>query len=1043
MGDIMQRLHGLALFTLLVWTAAALPGQSYSINTVAGLTTAREGGRAVEAALRDPWGLAADPAGNIYISEIGGHRVRRVSPDGAITTIAGTGRRGFAGDGGNARDAALAAPASLALDAQGNLYIADYGNSRVRRVNLATGIITTVAGTGNFRFGGDGGPALQAGIDPVGVAVRENLLYIADTSNQRIRRMDLTTGVITTYAGIGVRGDSGDGGPATQAALANPNSLALDGAGNLYIADLSNRRIRRVTPDGRIAAFAGSNAATASTAEGIPAINARLPGIGTVSADAQGNVVLIAGITVRQVNPQGFINTIAGSPTTLGFTADGASAVGSPLAEPVSALLLANGDVLVAELGRVRRVSRGQLGTVAGATITDNTPALQSIFNFPSAVASDAAGNIYISDTQNHRLRKLDTNGTVSTLTGTGLTRGTGNILDSPAGLLVDRDGTIVVTESGYNRVVRVNTNGSIQPVAGIGEPPGFSGDAGPAVQAQFFVPTDVALDANQNLYIADYNNFRVRRVSPDGVVTTVAGNGQPGFGGDGGAATAARIDPFGIAVDATGRLLIADALNHRIRSVDPRTGVINTIAGVGSPGFSGDGGPATQAQLFTPFGVAVDAAGNIFIADTGNGRIRRIAPTGIITTIAGTGGFATAAETGAATAVAIFPVYVHVERTGNLLVADAGNDRIRRLTPVAARALAIVSGNNQSGVPGAKLALAVRVTGDGDTPIANAAVSFTVSGAGGTVSPAMASSGPDGVARTEVTLGLTPGAVTVTAASPGLPPVTFNLTINPAVPTRPAPRIGGVVGAGLSVPAVRTLSAGAIASVFGENFASAGTLRSVAAGDLVNGRVPESFAGVCVTVGGVRAPVYLVSPGQINFQVPVSALGRSEVRVLAGCGLADEAASAPVTVDYAAQSPEFFYFVTRADGANPVAATDAVTGALVGAPGLIAGANFTPGRPDQLVTIYLTGLGDTDPPVAPGEIPQAIARIRASLRITLGGVEVPANRILYAGIAPFNPGLYQINFYIPADAAAGDLPLVVTAGSAVTPPGGFLTVAR
>ena len=128
---------------------------------------------------------------------------------------------------------------------------------------------------------------------------------------------------------------------------------------------------------------------------------------------------------------------------------------------------------------------------------------------------------------------------------------------------------------------------------------------------------------------------------------------------------------------------------------------------------------------------------------------------------------------------------------------------------------------------------------------------------------------------------------------------------------------------------------------------------------------------------------------------------------------------------------------------ANPVAATDAVTGAYVGAPGLIAGANFTPGRPDQLVTIYLTGLGDTDPPVAPGEIPQAIARIRASLRITLGGVEIPANRILYAGIAPFNPGLYQINFYIPADAAAGDLPLVMTAGSAVTPPGGFLTVAR
>lgn len=1027
---------------LLLGVGDHLLAQSYSIATIAGSGTGQQG-RATESALRTPYGLAADTAGNIYLSEFDGQRVRRVSADGTITTVAGRGVPGFAGDGGNARDAALNNPLGITLDPQGNLYIADSGNRRVRRVSLATGIITTVAGNGNFRFGGDGAAATQAGMDPTDVAIgRDGNLYIADAFNDRVRRVDLTSGIITTFAGTGVTGDSGDNGPATQATFFQPLSLSFDPQGNLYIADSLNNRVRRVSPDGRITAFAGSSASTASTADNIPAVNAFLPGVVWVSADSNGNVVLVAGVTVRQVSSQGIIRTVAGSSTAIGFTNDGLPAVGGALAEPNSALLLANGDLLVTEIGRVRRVRQGVYETVAGVAVRDGTPALQSSFNFPTGVAGDAAGNLLISDTLNNRLRRVDGNGSVSTLLGTGLTRGTGAILNGPGGLAVDRDGSVLVAGTGFNRVLRVTSTGASQGVAGTGRR-GFSGDASLATSAELNAPTDVAIDANQNIYVADFGNSRVRRINADGIIATVAGSGLAGFGGDGGPATQARVNPFGIALDTTNGLLIADSFNNRVRRVDLRTGTINTIAGVGSPGFSGDGGLAVQAQLFNPTSLAVDAAGNIFVADYFNGRVRRIGGNGIITTIAGNGGIVSNAETGAATAVAIDPAYIAFDRAGNLLIADAFNDRIRRLTPVAARALAIVSGNNQSGVPGAKLALAVRVTGDGDTPIANAAVSFTLSGAGGTVSPAMASSGPDGVARTEVTLGLTPGAVTVTAASPGLPPVTFNLTINPAVPTRPAPRIGGVVGAGLSVPAVRTLSAGAIASVFGENFASAGTLRSVAAGDLVNGRVPESFAGVCVTVGGVRAPVYLVSPGQINFQVPVSALGRSEVRVLAGCGLADEAASAPVTVDYAAQSPEFFYFVTRADGANPVAATDAVTGALVGAPGLIAGANFTPGRPDQLVTIYLTGLGDTDPPVAPGEIPQAIARIRASLRITLGGVEVPANRILYAGIAPFNPGLYQINFYIPADAAAGDLPLVVTAGSAVTPPGGFLTVAR
>jgi len=335
-----------------------------------------------------------------------------------------------------------------------------------------SGIISTVAGNGAAGFSGDGDPATSAQLyGPTGVAVdAAGNLYIADSSNNRIRKVT-PGGVITTVAGNGSAGFSGDGGPATSAQLAHPNDIAVDTAGNLFIVDTNNNRIRKVTPGGVITTVAGNG--------------------------------------------------------SVGFSGDGG-------------------------------------------------PATAAQLNGPQAVAVDmTAGNLFIADTNNVRIRRVSPGGVITTVAG----------------------------------------NGSV----------GFSGDGGPATVAQFSGPEGIAVDSNGNFYISDVYNYRIRKVTAAGIISTVAGNGISGFSGDGGPATAAQIyDPQEIAIDAAGTLFIADEANERIRMVTP-SGVITTVAGNGIAGFSGDGGQATDAQLHGPEAVAEDTAGNLFIADEGNNRIRKV----------------------------------------------------------------------------------------------------------------------------------------------------------------------------------------------------------------------------------------------------------------------------------------------------------------------------------------------------------------------------------------------------------------------------------
>ncbi len=593
-----------------------------------------DGGPATLAQLHDPSGITVDGAGNVFIADYGNNRVRKVTPNGVISTIAGNGTQGFSGDGGPAASAQLYYPWGVAVDAAGNLFIGDWGNSRVRKVTPG-GVISTVAGNGAEGFSGDGGPAASAQLrHPYGVALdgAGNLL-IADCGNNRVRKMT-PDGVISTVAGGGTSG-LGDGGPAFSAQLYYPWSVAVDAVGDLFIADSWNSRIRKVTPSGVISTVAG-NGIWGFSGDGGPATSAQLFHPWGVSVDTAGHLFIAdyGNNRIRKVTPDGVISTAAGNGTE-GFCGDGGPATSAQVNNAQGMTVDAAGNLFIADTGnnRVRKVTPdGVISTVAGngtwGFSGDGGPATSAQVDRPIAVAVDAAGSLFIADYGNRCVRKVMPDGVISTV----VEAGTGGILSRPYSVAVDAAGNLFIADTSMREdwwhhgsfVRKVTPSGVISTVAGSG-PEGFAGDGGPATSAKLYFPQGVAVDASGNLFIADTENERIRKVTPDGMISTVAGNGTWGFSGDGGPATAAQLNsPTGVAVDAAGSLFIADQHNLRIRRVTP-DGVISTVAGNGAYGFSGDGGPATFARLCSPSGVAVDAAGNLFIADTGNSRIRKV----------------------------------------------------------------------------------------------------------------------------------------------------------------------------------------------------------------------------------------------------------------------------------------------------------------------------------------------------------------------------------------------------------------------------------
>ncbi|MBZ5725338.1 MAG: hypothetical protein LAP87_10100 [Acidobacteriia bacterium] len=628
----------------LILSGCAL-GQPYTISTFAG------GGLpvnipATSASLGGVGGVAADHSGNLFIVSGLNVVLRLDAASKVLTLLAGNGTAGFSGDNGPAINAQFAGPPEgIAVDSAGNVYLADSGNNRIRKVS--NGVITTVAGTGASGFAGDGGAAPSAILNfPIGLSFDSaGNLYFSDSRNRRVRK--ISDGVITTVAGTGTFGFDEEGGPAIAAQLSAPGVTTVDSAGNLYFVDSAS------------AANVGTSSIILKVSNGVlTRIPVGLNGGSRTSFDLAGDTagnIYIADSAFRGVLKlsNGLITAVAGNGTA-GFRGDGGPATLAQLSDSLAIAVDPAGNLYIADSGnnRIREVSAGVITTVAGnGTVNfggDSGPAASAQLNSPTGVAVDAAGSVYIADSQNNRVRKVS-GGVIATVAEV-----------SGKDIAVDGAGNLYIADPAGN-VVRKVSNGVITTVAGTGTS-GFRGDGGAATEAQLRIPSGVAVDALGSLYIADLGNVRIRKVS-GGVISTVAGNGKFGFAGDGGAATDAQLRiPSGVAVDSAGNLYIADQFNGRIRKVSNgvistvvagltspskialnaagslyitdanrirkvTNGAIETVAGSGVAGFSGDGGEATSARLNQPAGIAVDAAGNVYVADTGNNRIRVLTP--------------------------------------------------------------------------------------------------------------------------------------------------------------------------------------------------------------------------------------------------------------------------------------------------------------------------------------------------------------------------------------------------------------------------------
>jgi len=552
-----------------------------------------------------------------------------------ISTVAGGGPNNLA-----ALNASIGYPGSVALDAAGNAYIADSYSSHIFKVTAGT--LTIVAGNGTLGYSGDGGPATSAALDgPEGVFVDgSGNIFIADTQNSVIREVVASTGKIQTVAGSATLGAgySGDGGPAIGAQLNDPFGVFVDSAGDIFIADADNFVIREViASNGKIQTVAGNNAAGAGySGDGGPATSALLDFPEGVFVDAEGNIFIADtdNNLIRVVNPGAASTTIAG-------------------------VVIPPGDI-----NTVAGSFYDSEGGTACQDTGDDGVATTAYLCAPDGVFVDASENIFIADTNNFAIREVafSTTNIITTVAGTLGTEGppsngpaTSADLNYPSGVIGDSSGDLYIADTD-NFVIRQVTAGNIATISGNGFL-AYAGDGGTPLNAELNYPGGVFVDPTEDIFIADTVNSVIREVVAGGNIQPAAGNGAScvppptSLCGDGGLAASAQLNnPFGVFLDASGNIFIADTFDNRIRVVNTgaaqitiatvviQPGDIATVAGTGTEGYAGDGAAATSAELFSPFSVFVDSAENIFIADLGNHVIREVAAsTGIITTVAGT----------------------------------------------------------------------------------------------------------------------------------------------------------------------------------------------------------------------------------------------------------------------------------------------------------------------------------------------------------------------------------------------------------------------
>ena len=659
---------------LAVLAVATSPAQTYTFSLVAGNnhTSGYNGDNipATSAYLQQPAAIAVDSSGNIYIADYDNQRVREVvAANSYILTAAGNGQYGFGGDGFNAPSSTLAGPRGIAIDQNGNVYIADEGNNRIRKISSATHSITTVAGTGAAGYGGDGGPATAGLLNlPAGVAVdMAGNVYVADTGNNRIRKITVATGVITTVAGNGQNGYSGDGGSAVNSTLGSPSAVAVDASGNIFIADTLNVVVRKVSSSGIITTFAGG---------GISGVFLVKPT--GVAVDSAGNVFIADGQHVRKAdgstgaiiaidsgtnyNPYG----VAVDSTGIVYVADYLSNSVEKLSPPVYTIA-SNPTGLSVTVDNVAVATPHTFTWNYGSTHT------LSAANQPGPTGTQY---IFSSWAQGGLPNQTITTGALSTYTANFQTQyyltttsGANGSISPPSGWYT-KGVQATVTAAPNSGFAFAGFSGAL---TGAANPQTLFMSAPASVSARFGAPATVSLSGLAQGYDGTPKSVSVT-TNPAGLAVVVTYNGSTTApSAPGSYSVLAAISDATYAGSATGTLVIT-----------PPSYVISTYAGGATQGNAGDGGPATAAALSAPRNPVIDSSGNLFFIDFGNHVVRKIAAgTGVITTVAGNGTAGYSGDGGPATAARMTPTSIAISSTGNLLIADAGyslNNSIVRL---------------------------------------------------------------------------------------------------------------------------------------------------------------------------------------------------------------------------------------------------------------------------------------------------------------------------------------------------------------------------
>ena len=959
---------------------------------------------------------------------------------GVITTIAGSDYT-FPDDGAPALNAALATPHGLALDGKGNLIIASPDLNQVLMLTT-DGVIRVIAGTGVRGFAGDGAPARFAELDgPLAVAVDNSGIYIADTNNNRIRRI-APDGTMLTYAGTGGFSNSVVEGSLAPYTAMQPRSLAFDAQGNLLFGDSASFRLRRIDRASLVTTVAGNGqpfSAANFNAPPSPALSTPLNGFPwAIAPDRNGNIYFTDADELKKVDNSGRLSVVE-SPTygtsfAIAAAPDGTLVLGGngPDLERVEA----NGAITT-----IVRTNYGFAG--------DGGPVASALLSIPEGIAINSAGKIYFSDTYNDRIRTIDPDGTINTVAGKGRFTGDGGPasnarLAQPSNIVVKPDGTIYVLDRADYRIRRIAPDGTISTFAGTGIPGVYNGTA-LASQLNVFFAAIADDPLGGGILVAD--SFRVYRIRASGLVQVLAGTNSQLDSDDNGPATRAGIAPLSLGADAQGNIYIGEFT--RLRKIDVN-GIITTIAGTGQVGFSGETGLAVAAQVNYVTGVAADAAGNVYFTDSNNSRVRRIDTSGTIGTVAslsfpqalafdGAGnlyvlsngriakvngvavtdylqprGSALFGDGGPAAQAGFTLNGFAFDQSGNLYIADTGNQRIRL---VLAGAPASISLSERS--------LTFQAGGRNPAP-----QSFTVAPSASWTAAATTISGGNWLqlamsgATVQVSVnsaGLAPGSyygrIDVRAPLALNSPQSVTVVLNVVSAGQPAPAVsaGGVLNAAsfhLGAP----LAPGSLISIFGQNLADT-PAQAVAL------PLPTQLGTTSVTLGGRLLPLLYVGPGQINamipFDVPINAT--FPLIVQHGTSL-----STPEKVSIVSGQPGIFTQNAMGYGAAIVTAVHPN-----GSQNLVT--SDAPAQAGDVLVIYATGLGSVGARVLAGQAsPEAPPGIVTNpVAVTIGGMNATP---FFAGLTPRFTGLYQINVTVPPG-LKGNAALVVIEGGVTSQP--------